>query len=65
MTSTSTSTSIVAISRRGAELARRLAGCLEGPVELHVARRFHQQDGNETLFDLPARPVIQKLFGLS
>ena len=62
MTDTSTTTSIVAISRHGAELARRLADCLEGPVELHIAHRFHQQGGVETPFDLPARPVIQKLF---
>lgn len=65
MTSTSTSTSIVAISRNGAELARRLAGCLVGPVDLHVARRFYQQGGDETPFDLPARPVIQKIFSES
>ena len=62
MTSDSSGTTIVAISRRGGELARKLAVRLEGPVELHVARRFHQQTGNETLFDLPARPLIQQLF---
>lgn len=62
MTRTATSTSIVAISRHGAELARRLAVRLEGPVELHVVRRFHQQGAVESSFDLPVRPVIQKLF---
>jgi len=65
MTNTCTSTSIVAISRHGAELARRLAVGLASPVELHIARRFHQQGGVETPFDLPARPVIQKFFSES
>lgn len=46
-------------------MARRLVVGLEGPVELHVARRFHKQGAVETLFDLPARPVVQKLFGES
>ena len=73
MTSNSTSTSIIAISRRGAELARRLAASLaessaassQGTVQLHVARRFHQQSENEFIFDLPVRPVIQELFSQS
>lgn len=65
MTSTnnsSRSTAIFAISSRGAEMARRLVDCLEGPLELHVSRRYFQPARSETLFDLPARPVIQELF---
>ena len=32
---------------------------------MHVSRRFHEQSGVEAPFDLPARPVIQKLFAES
>ena len=61
-TNSSRSTAIVAISSRGAEMARRLAVCLEGAVELHVSRRYSQPADSETSFDLPARPVVQELF---
>ena len=50
-------------------MARRLVVSLEASpedqVELYVARRFHQGGGSETLFDLPARPVVQRLFSQS
>ncbi len=65
MTSTPNSISIVAISRHGAELARKLAIGLEGHGDLHMSRRFHEPSGPETPFDLPVRPVIQKLFSES
>lgn len=61
-TNSSRSTAIVAISSRGAVMARRLVDRLEGPVELHVSRRYSQPAGSETSFELPARPVVQELF---
>ncbi len=62
-------TAIVAISAHGAGLARRLAKSLSVSVDvqLHLERRFHQQDAEqvlpETPFDLPVRPLVTKLFG--
>jgi len=61
-TNASRNTAIVAISSRGAEMARRLVECLESPVELHVSRRYSDPAGSETSFELPARPVVQELF---
>jgi cobalt-precorrin 5A hydrolase len=53
---------LVAISRRGAALARRLAVALEGEVTLHLERRLLQPGDQATAFDLPLRPVIRPLF---
>ncbi|MSQ05903.1 MAG: cobalamin biosynthesis protein CbiG [Dehalococcoidia bacterium] len=62
-----TSTAIVAISRRGAALARILAQALPGDVTLYLDRRHvaevtpvsHPQT---VAFDLPLRPVVQHAF---
>ena len=55
-------TAIVAVSRPGANLARRLAPQLPD-AELHVVRRFATDaDTNARLYDLPLRPVLQNLF---
>lgn len=54
---------IVAVSRPGAALARRLAASL-GDAELHLERRA-AGDGDKSgarLYDLPLRPVLQELF---
>ena len=53
-------TGIVALSRRGAALAQTLAQGLSGENHLYLDRRFHQ--GDATAFDLPLRPVLQRLF---
>ncbi|MFQ6030758.1 MAG: cobalt-precorrin 5A hydrolase [Dehalococcoidia bacterium] len=53
-------TGIVAMSRRGAELAQALAQGLSGENRLYLDRRFHQ--GDATAFDLPLRPVLERLF---
>ncbi|HLF03850.1 MAG TPA: cobalamin biosynthesis protein, partial [Dehalococcoidia bacterium] len=57
----------VALSRRGAALARSLATALPGDVTLHLDRRFLGEVTGaappEVIpFDLPLRPVVQQLF---
>ncbi len=56
-------TAIMAISRRGAEFARTLFRVLPGANALYLDRRFLREDDSATAFDLPARPVVQDLFG--
>lgn len=53
---------IVAISRRGAALARTLADALGGEGALYLERRWLQPGDQATAFDLPLRPVIHRLF---
>ena len=71
-------TGIVAISRRGAALARTLAGSLAGENTLYLERRLLDSDDYRPVgtdesssrisstsiqvFDLPLRPVLQRLF---
>ncbi len=55
------STAIVAVSRPGAALARRLASSLPDAT-LYLERRAGADDGEAHLYDLPLRPVIQDLF---
>ncbi len=55
-------TGIVAISRRGAELARSLASSLAGDNTLHLERRWYVAGDQAEAFDLPLRPVLQRLF---
>ncbi len=55
-------TAIVAVSKPGAELARRLASTLPDS-QLHLERRAGESAGNDArLYDLPLRPVLQDLF---
>ena len=55
-------TAIVAVSRPGAVLARRLASSLPD-AELHLERRLAaDSDDGANLYDLPLRPVLQNLF---
>ena len=56
-------TALVAISRRGSDLARRLARCLHGDSALHVDRRFVQESDEAIPFDLPLRPLLHQWFG--
>lgn len=59
----SSSTAVVAISRRGAEMANRLATGLRQDVDLYVERRLAEESIPEALaFDLPVRPLIAGLF---
>jgi len=53
---------IIAVSRKGADLARRLTPTLDGEVTLHIDRRFAQPGDGAVPFDLPLRPVVQLCF---
>lgn len=60
----SNQTAIIAVSRPGAALARRLAESM-GDASLYLERRTGNADtdaGSADLYDLPLRPVIQDLF---
>ena len=57
-----TRTAIVAISRKGAVLSGTLAVFLEGNNRLYLDRRFIDGGNDIVPFDLPVRPLIQKLF---
>jgi cobalt-precorrin 5A hydrolase len=57
-----THTAIVAISRNGAILGRRLANGLSNGPTLYLDRRFIADDDNAIAFDLPARPLVQRVF---
>jgi cobalt-precorrin 5A hydrolase len=58
----SSTTAIIAVSKPGARLARRLASSLPG-AELHLERRLADGPDDDTrLYDLPLRPVLQNLF---
>ena len=55
-------TAIIAVSRPGAALARRLAAALPD-AELHLERRVASGDDTTARpYDLPLRPVLQNLF---
>ena len=55
-------TCLVAISRRGASLARSLAASLAGDKTLYLERRLISQGDEAEAFDLPLRPVIYQIF---
>ena len=60
-----TQTAIVAVSRPGAALARRLAATMSDAT-LYLERRSGSDDsssGEVRLYDLPLRPLIQDVFG--
>ena len=54
---------IIAISRRGAALGAAIRDALGGDAALHVVRRFADDVDGDVAFDLPARPVVARLFG--
>ena len=59
----SSSIAVVAISRRGSEMANRLATGLRQEVDLYLERRLADTPGSEAIaFDLPVRPLIAGLF---
>lgn len=55
-------TAIVAISRSGAMMGRKLAGALAGNPTLYLDRRFLVEEDTAVPFDLPARPLVQRVF---
>ncbi len=56
-------TAVVAISRRGASLGAQVRDALGGGTALYVERRFVGDVENAVIFDLPARPLVSRLFG--
>ena len=56
-------TAIVAISRRGAAIGARVRDALGGNAALYVERRFADDVKDVIPFDLPARPLVARLFG--
>ncbi|MEC9281034.1 MAG: cobalt-precorrin 5A hydrolase, partial [Chloroflexota bacterium] len=57
-----TRTAILAISRNGAALGRKLAKRLANDPTLYLDRRFLDEEDNAIAFDLPARPLVQRVF---
>ena len=55
-------TAIIAISRRGSELARSLLTSFDTGATLYLDRRFLRDGENATPFDLPVRPLVQHAF---
>ena len=55
-------TAIIAISRRGSELARSLLTSFDVGATLYLDRRFLRDGENATPFDLPVRPLVQHAF---
>ena len=55
-------TAIIALTRNGAGMARKLAESLDPDCTLFIDRRFREDgDAGET-FDLPLRPVVEQAF---
>ena len=57
-----TSTAVVAISHRGSDLARTLSSSLAGEVTLHLESRYFQEGDEAVVYQLPVRPLLQRLF---
>ncbi|MDA1128766.1 MAG: cobalamin biosynthesis protein [Chloroflexi bacterium] len=61
-------TAVIALTRNGARMARKLASSLDGEVTLFLDRRFdkereEREEGDSAeLFDLPLRPVVERAF---
>ena len=56
-------TAIVALSRRGAALGARIRDALGDGAALYAERRFADAVEDAAPFDLPARPLVGRLFG--
>ena len=54
-------TAVVALSRRGVDLARILAASLDGGPDLYLSRRFVESGDAAQAFDLPLRHIIGKV----
>jgi len=55
-------TAVIAISRNGSALARRLSASLGEESTLFLDRRFMDAGDNATAFDLPVRPLVETAF---
>lgn len=57
-----TTTAVVAISRRGSDLARMVTSTLGSEVTLYLESRFQQEGDGTAVYQLPVRPLLQRLF---
>ena len=55
-------TAVIALSRRGAVLARRLSAALGPGTELYLERGFWDDSCPATPFDLPLRPFLKQVW---
>ena len=55
-------TAVIAISRSGSALARRLSASLGEDSTLFLDRRFIGAGEDGAAFDLPVRPVVERAF---
>ena len=55
-------TAIIALTRNGASMARKLAGSLSRESTLFIDRRFREDGDSGENFDLPLRPVVERAF---
>ena len=55
-------TAIIALTRNGAIMARKVARALPQDTTLFVDLRFHEDGDSGNTFDLPLRPVIEHAF---
>ena len=58
-------TSVIALSRQSADLARRLAQALGTGTILYLDRRFDDGHSGARIFDLPLRPVLNEAWAES
>ncbi|MCH2675857.1 MAG: cobalamin biosynthesis protein [Dehalococcoidia bacterium] len=58
----SETTAIIALTRNGAVMARKLAGSLERESTLFIDHRFRQECDSGEAFGLPLRPVVEQAF---
>ena len=58
----SETTAIIALTRNGAVMARKLAGSLERESTLFIDYRFRQECDLGEGFSLPLRPVVEQAF---
>ena len=59
---TADKTAIIALTRNGATMARKLAGSLDREFTLFIDRRFREDADSGETFDLPLRPVVEQAF---
>ncbi len=55
-------TSVIALSRQAASLARRLPEALGPDTALYLERRFWDESSQALAFDLPLRPVLRQVW---
>lgn len=59
---TADKTAIIALTRNGAAMARKLSGSLDREYTLFINSRFREDSDSSETFDLPLRPVVEQAF---